>query len=132
MRPRCRAARSCELPKIVDSVNRHSRIKAKAGFLAVLKAANLVRPALRTLSRPQRRQPPQATDGPHGERGLIPEDRAGGGGVVLGSLAHGSALYWCLVLMVALFAAAVSVYRALVEEKRRLYFGEMRKKCAVY
>ena len=27
-------------------------------------------------------------------------------GVVLGSLSHGGALYWCLVLMVALCAAA--------------------------
>ena len=43
-------------------------------------------------------------------------------GVVLGSLSHGGALYWCLVLMVALCAAAVSVYRALVEENARLYF----------
>ena len=43
-------------------------------------------------------------------------------GVVLGSLAHGGALYWCLVLMVALCAAAVSVYQALVKENARLYF----------
>ena len=50
-------------------------------------------------------------------------------GVVLGSLAHGGALYWCLVLMVALFAAAVSVYKALVDENARLYF-ERREKSA--
>ena len=52
-------------------------------------------------------------------------------GVVLGSLAHGGALYWCLVLMVALFAAAVSVYRALVDENARLYF-EKREKSAPF
>ena len=52
-------------------------------------------------------------------------------GVVLGSLAHGGALYWGLVLMVALFAAAVSVYRALVEENARLYF-ERREQSAPF
>ena len=52
-------------------------------------------------------------------------------GVVLGSLAHGGALYWCLVLMVALCAAAVSVYRALVDENARLYF-EKREESAPF
>ena len=52
-------------------------------------------------------------------------------GVVLGSLAHGGALYWCLVLMVALFAAAVSVYRALVDENARLYFEKREKSAPV-
>ena len=52
-------------------------------------------------------------------------------GVVLGSLSHGGALYWCLVLMVALCAAAVSVYRALVDENARLYF-EKREESAPF
>ena len=52
-------------------------------------------------------------------------------GVVLGSLAHGGALYWCLVLMVALFAAAVSVYKALVDENARLYFEKREKSAPV-
>ena len=52
-------------------------------------------------------------------------------GVVLGSLAHGGALYWCLVLMVALSAAAVSVYQALVKENARLYFEKREESAPV-
>jgi hypothetical protein len=43
-------------------------------------------------------------------------------GVLLGSYAKGGALYWCLVMMVALAAAAVSVYKALVEANAQAFF----------
>ena len=122
-------------PKIVDSVDRHSRIMRRSlrlrafwrSYCCQCGATGAAHEPKFKEGSPCKPQMARTCE----EVSLKSSYALVAAGVVLGSLAHGGALYWCLVLMVALFAAAVSVYRALVEENARLYF-ERREESAPF